>query len=80
MEPVKSVLLSTSLGLSVAEAERIAASLGISGVRFVSCRTSRRAVATVGIAPARSRDPRGARFLAREQRGLTRSHSVLDTH
>ncbi len=70
MEPVKSVLLSNILGLSVAEAERIAASLGINGIRFVSCRTSRRAVATVG--PARSRDPRGARFLAREQRGLTR--------
>ncbi len=72
MEPVTSVLLSSSLGLSVADAERIAAGLGIRGVRFVSSRTSRRAVATVGIGPARSRDPRGARFLAREQRELAR--------
>ncbi len=65
---VYQVLLSRSWGLSVADAMRIAESLGIRDVRFVSM--GRRSAHTPGVRRSPIVDTRGARFLAREQREL----------
>jgi len=60
----KSVLLSRSWGLTLIDARRIAALLGLGGVRFVAAnRSSVRAPR-----PVRQRDSRGARFCAGERR------------
>jgi hypothetical protein len=58
----RQIVLSRSLGLAPQDAQRIATTLGISNVSFVSL--SRRAARTPFVASAHPHQPRGGRFLA----------------